>query len=145
MANAPQSFANHTRWHPIFHFFIAPVILINFIVALVTFFRYPSLGEGWWVVVSAALVALTLLVRLNPLAAQDRVIRLEEQLRQERLLPAELAARAHSLTPAQLVALRFASDAELEHLVAQVVAGKITKPVEIKRAITQWRADTMRV
>ena len=26
----PQNFANHTRWHPTFHFFVLPVMLINF-------------------------------------------------------------------------------------------------------------------
>ena len=145
MATVPQSFANHTRWHPIFHFFIAPVMLINFVVVFVGFIRNPGLAEGWWVVVMAAFVALIALVRLNPLKAQDRVIRLEEELRIEQLLPAQLATRARALTPAQLVALRFASDAELENLVAQVLDGKITRPVEIKRAITQWRADTLRV
>ena len=25
----PQNFANHTRWHPPFHFFVLPVMLIN--------------------------------------------------------------------------------------------------------------------
>lgn len=145
MATVPQSFTNHTRWHPIFHFFIAPVMLINFLYALFRFVRNPGLDEGWWVVVAAAIVALTALVRLNPLKVQDRVIRLEEELRHERLLPTELATRARSLTPAQLVALRFASDAELENLVANVLDGILTKPAEIKRAITQWRADTLRV
>ena len=27
----PQSFANHTRWHRPFHFFVVPVMVINFI------------------------------------------------------------------------------------------------------------------
>ncbi len=41
-----QSFANHTRWHPIFHFFIAPVMLINAIVAIVQFFQNPGLAKA---------------------------------------------------------------------------------------------------
>ena len=145
MADEPQSYANHTRWHAPFHFFAAPVMLTNFIVAVVQLFRDPGLERGWWVVVSAALVAVTALVRANPLRAQDRIIRLEESLRYYQLLPDELARRAAVLTPAQVVALRFAPDEELERLVREVLDGGLTKPGDIKRAIKGWRADTLRV
>jgi hypothetical protein len=145
MADVPQSYENHTRWHPPFHFFVAPVMVTNFVVALVQLIRDPGLDRGWWLVVSAALVALSGLVRLNPLKAQDRIIRLEESLRYYQLLPEELAERAASLTPAQTAALRFASDEELEGLVRDVLEGRLNKPDEIKRAIKVWRADTLRV
>jgi hypothetical protein len=145
MADAPQTYANHTRWHAPFHFFAAPVMLTNFVVAVVQLARDPGLERGWWVVVSAALVVVTALVRANPLRAQDRVIRLEESLRYYQLLPEELALRAAALTPAQAVALRFAPDEELEGLVRDVVEGRLSKPDEIKRAIKGWRADTFRV
>jgi hypothetical protein len=85
------------------------------------------------------------LVRTNPLRAQDRLIRLEENLRFQRVLSAELAQQAASLEPLQLVALRFASDDELEHLVREVLAGRLTKSSEIKKAITNWRPDYFRV
>jgi len=29
MADTQQSYANHTRWHPPFHFFVIPVMLIK--------------------------------------------------------------------------------------------------------------------
>jgi hypothetical protein len=145
MADVPQSYENHTRWHAPFHFFVAPVMVTNFIVALVQLIRDPGLDRGWWLVVSAALVAMGGLVRLNPLKAQDRIIRLEESLRYYQLLPEELAERAAALTPAQTAALRFASDAELEGLVRDVLEGRLNKPDEIKRAIKVWRADTLRV
>jgi hypothetical protein len=145
MADEPQTYANHTRWHAPFHFFAAPVMVTNFIVAVVQLIRDPGLERGWWVVVSAALVAVTALVRANPLRAQDRVIRLEESLRYYQLLPDELARRAAVLTPAQVVALRFAPDEELEGLVREVLEGRLAKPGDIKRAIKGWRADTLRV
>ncbi len=145
MADEPQSYANHTRWQAPFHFFAAPVMVTNFIVAVVQLIRDPGLERGWWVVVSAALVALAALIRANPLRAQDRIIRLEESLRYYQLLPEELAARAAALTPAQAVALRFAPDEELEGLVRDVLEGRLTKPDEIKRAIKGWRPDTLRV
>ena len=145
MPDVPQSYENHTRWHAPFHFFVAPVLVTNFVVALVQLIRDPGLDRGWWLVVSAALVVLAGLVRLNPLKAQDRLIRLEESLRYYQLLPEEVARRAASLTTAQTVALRFASDEELGGLVREVLEGRLTKPDEIKRAIKSWRADTLRV
>ena len=145
MAEPPQSYENHTRWHAPFHFFVAPVLLTNVIVAVVQLVRDPGLDRGWWLVVSIALLVLAALVRLNPLRAQDRIIRLEESLRYYQLLPEELAQRAASLTTAQTVALRFAPDEELEGLVREVLEGRLTKPSEIKRAVKSWRADTLRV
>jgi hypothetical protein len=145
VADIPQSFENHTRWHAPFHFFLAPVLLTNVVIAVVQLIRDPGLDRGWWLVVSIALVVMAALTRLNPLKVQDRVIRLEESLRYYQLLPEDLARRAASLTPAQAVALRFAPDEELEGLVREVLEGRLTKPGEIKRAVKNWRADTLRV
>ncbi|HEX8284122.1 MAG TPA: DUF6526 family protein [Pyrinomonadaceae bacterium] len=145
MADVPQTYANHTRWHAPFHYFVVPILLTNVIVRIVVLVREPGLDSGWDLAVSAALLAMAGLTRINPLRAQDRIIRLEESLRYYQLLPEDLAARAASLTPAQTVALRFAPDEELEGLVREVIEGRLTKPDEIKRAIKGWRADTLRV
>jgi hypothetical protein len=145
MADVPQTYENHARWHAPFHFFVAPVLLTNVVVAVVQLVRDPGLDRGWWLVVSIALLVLAGLARMNPLKAQDRIIRLEESLRYYQLLPDELARRAASLTVAQTVALRFASDEELEGLVREVLEGRLTRPDEIKRAVRQWRADTLRI
>jgi hypothetical protein len=145
MAATPQTFANHTRWQAPFHFFLVPVMILNVIWSIVQLVRYPDWDRAVWVLVSLALIVLTSLVRLNPLRAQDRLIRLEEQLRYQRLLPAALAARCAALSPGQVVALRFASDAELEGLVTRVLGGEISKPRDIKKAIREWRPDTFRV
>jgi hypothetical protein len=145
VADVPQSYENHTRWHAPFHYFVAPVLLTNVVVAVVQLVRDPGLDKGWWLVVSIALLVLAALVRMNPLRVQDRVIRLEESLRYYQVLPEELATRAAQLTTAQTVALRFASDEELEGLVREVLDGRLTKPDEIKRAIKGWRADAFRI
>ena len=58
MADVPQSYENHTRWHAPFHFFVAPVLLTNVVVAAVQLVRDPGLDRGWWLVVSLALLAL---------------------------------------------------------------------------------------
>ena len=141
----PQTFANHTRWHRPFHFFVVPVMLINFIWVIVLFVKAPGWTSGWWIIFSAALVVLTFLVRLNSLKVQDRLIRLEEKIRYQQILSPALLAQTSALTTRQIVALRFASDRELEELVSAVLAGKFSKTGEIKRAIKDWRADTFRV
>jgi hypothetical protein len=145
MADTSQTYASHTRWHPPFHFFVVPVMLINFVWSIVEFVKTPGRNQGWWIVVSAALVVLAFFARTNALKVQDRIIRLEEKLRYQQLLPADLAQQAGSLAVGQIIALRFASDGELEGLVREVLGGRLTKPAEIKKAIKNWRADTFRV
>ena len=145
MATTPQTFANHTRWHATFHFFVIPVVLINFIWAIVIFVKGPNWNTGWWIIVSLALVVLAFLVRSKSLKVQDRLIQLEERLRYQQVLSAALLQQANALKPGQIIALRFAGDDELEELVSSALAGKFTKNSEIKRAIKNWRADTFRV
>ncbi|MGH9928551.1 MAG: DUF6526 family protein, partial [Pyrinomonadaceae bacterium] len=145
MMETTQNFANHTRWHPPFHFFVLPVMLINFVWWVVEFVKAPGITSGWLIVVSLALLMLTLFVRTNSLKVQDRIIQLEEKLRYQQVLSPALVQQTGALTVGQIVALRFAGDDELEELVRQVVAGKLPKPKDIKQAIKNWRADTFRV
>ena len=140
-----QNFANHTRWHPPFHFFVLPVMLINFIWSIVQCVMSPGWNAGWWIVVSLALLMLTFFVRTHSLKVQDRIIRLEEKLRYQQLLSPALVQQTGELTIPQTVALRFAGDDELEELVGATIAGKFAKPKDIKQAIKNWRADTFRV
>jgi hypothetical protein len=141
----PQSFASHTRWHPPFHFFILPVMLINFIWAIVEFVKAPGRSTAWWIVVSLALALLTLFVRTYSIKLQDRIIRLEEKFRYQRLLSPALLEQCETLTLSQIIALRFAGDDELDELVSAVVSGKLTASKDIKQAIKNWRADEFRV
>jgi hypothetical protein len=76
---------------------------------------------------------------------QNRLIRLEMRLRLREVLPAPLAARIPELTVRQLIALRFAGDAELPALVERTLKGDFAKPRDIKRAVTDWQADYLRV
>jgi hypothetical protein len=145
MAANPQNFANHTRWHPPFHFFVVPVMLINLIWSIVLFVMSSGWNSGWWIVVSLALVVLTFLVRLNSLKVQDRLIRLEETIRYQQVLSPAVRQQASALSWDQMVALRFAADDELEELLGRVAAGNFAKTRDIKQAIKNWRADTFRV
>jgi hypothetical protein len=141
----PQTYANHVRRDPPFHFFLIPGNLLLLILSIVNVVRHYHRLEAWILLLIGILFPLaTLLMRMYPVRVQDRLIRLEEQLRLEALLPTELLPRIDDLTEAQLIALRFASDDELSALTAKVLASNMKAP-EIKKAIVTWRADTFRV
>jgi Ca2+/Na+ antiporter len=141
----PQTYANHTRLHPPFHYFLAPGALVLIILTVVNVFRHDSQLDAWILLLMAILFfAALFLVRLYPLKAQDRIIRLEERLRLQAVLSAALVPRIPELTEAQLIALRFASDSELPVLVERVLAARMPAR-EIKKNIVAWRSDTFRV
>src|SRR5271157_3508749 len=145
MADAPlQNYSHHTRYDPLFHFFILPVFAITLISSIVHLVRRPGLHSAWLVVVMVAAVLLAFKVRLYALKVQDRVIRLEERLRLMTLLDPGLRPRIGELTESQLIALRFASDGELPALAARALYEKLAT-AEIKKAIQQWRGDYWRV
>jgi hypothetical protein len=139
-----QTYSNHTRYDPPFHFFILPVFAISLIATIVHLVRRPSLHSAWVVVFMLAAVVLMFKVRLNALKVQDRVIRLEERLRLATLLGEPLRPRIGEFTEAQLVGLRFASDAELPALAARALSEKLSRD-EIKKAVQHWRPDYWRV
>jgi Family of unknown function (DUF6526) len=141
----PQTYANHVRTHPPFHFFLIPGALLVLILSIVNVVRHYHRLDAWILLLIGILFPVaTLLSRMYPVRVQDRLIRLEERLRLQALLSAELSARIPELTEPQLIALRFASDAELSALVGRVLAAK-TPAKDIKNAIVTWRADTFRV
>ena len=145
--SAPQSFKNHGRLDPPMHFFVFPVLLINFIVTITIAIHHWHHHRGlhlWWIVVSAALVVLATKSRMNDLKVQDRIIRLEENLRLARLLPPADLAHIQELDIKQIIALRFASDAELPALVHKTITQGL-EPKAIKQNIVNWRADNHRV
>jgi hypothetical protein len=140
----PQTYANHARFDPWFHFFVAPVLIITVILSIVHLVRHPHLHSAWLVVLSLALLVLATKARLYALRVQDRVIRLEERLRMATLLSEPLRSRIGELTEKQLIGLRFASDAELPALVERTLKEKLTQK-QIKQAIQNWRPDYFRV
>lgn len=141
---AVQSYKNHVRWLPAFHFFAAPVLLINTINEFRHVYQNPTRSTWFAAVVAAAILTVAFLARIQALTAQDRLIRLEMRLRLQPLLPADLYARFNDLAVPQLVALRFASDGEMADLVRTVLKDG-TKQGEIKKMIKQWQADYVRV
>jgi len=140
-----QSFSNHVKWVPTFHFFVIPVMVLNFISAIV---RLVLRGVTWdnvvYLLTAAALLMLVFHARLFALKVQDRVIRMEERQRMTKLLPQDLQPRIGDFTPGQLVALRFAGDDELPGLARKVLSDRLTNAKNIKQMVEHWRPDHLR-
>jgi hypothetical protein len=143
----PQSFSNHTRLHPPYHFVTLTLLLANLIIGivLIVLSLHTQLLLSLWIsLIWVTLFLLAFLLRSYPLKVQDRVIRLEERLRLDALLPEPLRKRIPELTEAQLIALRFASDDEIPTLVATTLDKQLTNK-QIKERIQSWRPDHFRV
>jgi len=140
----PQNFENHARFVPAFHFFVAPVFLLNVVWSIVRVVRNFSVGTIMALLVAIALFLLAFTARIFALTVQDRVIRLEMRLRMQQLLPVDLRGRIPEYTVDQLVALRFASDVELPALARRVLDEKLTNRKAIKRMVQDWQADLLR-
>jgi hypothetical protein len=139
-----QNFKNHSKYVPIFHFFVLPVLVVNVGWTIRSAIHVFSPFAAFQVVLAFALLLGFATARRFALTAQDRVIRLEMQLRLERLLSAEMRARIPEFTVGQLVALRFASDAELPALARKVLDEKLTERTAIKKQVVNWQADHLR-
>jgi len=151
MAEKPQTFANHTRFDPLFHFFPIPIFALGVIMSLIHFFyhlresgMHGNIHSFLIILLAVALLILVFKVRLYALRVQDRVIRLEERLRLMQLLQEPLRSRIPELTEGQLIGLRFASDAEVPALVERALKEKLSRG-DIKKAIKNWRPDYWRV
>src|SRR5579875_1616490 len=144
MDQKPQTYANHVRIQPAFHYFLVPVLILNLIYSLVLLFRHPNPNAVWMLIMAVALLIMAFLVRINPLKVQDRLIRLEERLRLSALLSEPLRSRIPELRESQLVALRFTSDEEVPALVEETLKYHL-EAKEIKQRIKHWRPDHWRV
>jgi hypothetical protein len=139
-----QSFENHRRLMPLFHFVASPITFLYFAHTVVHAVQRPSVAHWMEATYAFAIWAGIAAARLMALTVQNRIIRLEMRLRLREVLPAAMHPRIRELRVKQLAALRFASDEELPALVGRTLAGEFARPRDIKRAVTQWQADYLR-
>ena len=139
-----QTYANHRRFVPLFHYvtFIALLLLlIGSIVNLVKSSHDNLYSASLIVLISVLLILATLFARGFALKAQDRAIVAEEKLRYyvltKKTLPAELSVR-------QIIGLRFASEEESVELVDRALKENLSEN-QIKKEIKNWKGDYYRV
>ena len=140
----PQTFANHAKLVPLFHYVALPIFLINLVLAIYRMATGFSFETASGAVVAFALILIGFFARVFALGAQDRVIRLEEHLRIYGLLPGDLKPRINDFTMDQL-ARRFASDDEIPALARKVVDDSIGDRKTINQMVVSWRADYQRL
>lgn len=139
-----QTYANHRRLFPLFHYAAFPILLANVVVAVAHAIRQPSPFNAWLVVLSLGLVAGLVASRASTLFVQNRLIGLEMRLRLATTLSPELRSRIPELHLRHLVGLRFAGDAELPALMERCLQGEFATTDAVKRAIREWRPDFIR-
>jgi hypothetical protein len=148
---APQQFASHRRYVPMYHFVFSTIVLLNILWSCYRVYHALRVGGRFILVdslfgllIAFALAIIFVYIRVFPLAVQDRLIRLEMRLRLAEVLPVDLRPRIPELSAGQLIALRFASDAELPDLTRKVLDQKIAGRDDIKKLIRDWQPDTLR-
>ena len=140
----PQTYANHVRYDPLFHYFLLPVSAVTIGLSVFEAIRHLNYLTVWSIVLALAFTVLIVKARVYALKAQDRVIRLEERLRLATLLSDPWRSRIAELSESQLIALRFAPDDEVATLVERTLTGNLAQN-DIKKAVVNWRADYFRI
>lgn len=142
-----QSYANHRRYVPGFHFFTSLLAVVVF--ALAAWGVVQVVSSSQWLFsdliykgILPLIIAIVLLLlfwysRKFAVKVQDRAIRAEEGLRHYILTGKPFDPR---LTMGQIVALRFAHDDEYLQLMQRAIDENMS-PDDIKKAIKTWRAD----
>src|SRR5438128_1437517 len=106
--NAPQSYANHSKVVPGFHYVTFGLLALYLVWCVRRLWYVPQPGNVMPILLALAIIIGFFYLRVMVLSVQDRVIRLEMRLRLRELLAPELAARIGELKTGHLVALRFA-------------------------------------
>jgi len=103
MADKAQTYKNHARFFPLYHFFVVPVLLLNFVNQVRYLYRAPSEGTVFAVIVAVAFaeVVATRTEAIGQAVHDLRCFRLDAQLdvrrhRREIQRPSgEVAARVY--------------------------------------------------
>jgi hypothetical protein len=137
-----QSYKNHSRYVPMYHFVLLPLIGLALVLSIWNAYNAFHVNHGRlqaiiFFILSDAILAMCFFIRGFALKAQDRAIRAEEHFRHFVLTGKPLDSK---LRMSQIIALRFAQDDEFPSL-AQKAAEQNLKPSEIKKSIQNWKAD----
>lgn len=142
-----QSYKQHLKFYPPHHFIFLPIMSSAVILGVYKYFlnNAQSLVWGIFAFLSFAILYLAVMLRQHyALGNQDRIVKLEFYLRYFQLTGEKFDDALHLLSFSQIAALRFAHDKEFLLLAEKAIKEKISAD-EIKKLITTWKPDYMRV
>lgn len=141
-----QNFANHKRLVAGYHYFTFSLALILLVLSIYSVFDAFERETGvlmpvMFILISFLIILMFFYARIFALKAQDRAIRSEENFRHFMLTGKIFDSK---INLPQILALRFAPDDEFIELVKKAVTDNLS-PVDIKKAIKNWKGDYYRV
>ncbi len=142
-----QNYKNYRKYYPPHHFIFLPVMTAFSIAGFWNGYHSKTDQLAWllFAIISSAVLYLAIMLRQHyALGNQDRIVRLEFRLRYFELFGKPAVEIEKQLTFSQIAALRFADDAEFKILLKKALSQKLTAD-EIKKSISDWQADDMRV
>jgi Family of unknown function (DUF6526) len=142
-----QQYKNHIRYYIPHHFIFYPLIFFILAIAVKNVFANRQNNTDWLIIsiLICMLGWLSFMMRQHyALTNQNRIVRLEMRLRYYQLTQQRFEALENKLSFKQIAALRFAGDNELLILINKTIKENL-QPNAVKKLITDWQADTMRV
>ncbi len=142
-----QNYKNHIRYYFPHHFILLPLLFIMVCIGIGNYFFADQHKMKWLLfgLLSFCILYLAIMLRQHyALGNQDRIIRLEFRLRYFELYNRSSKEIEKALSFKQIAALRFADDDEFKLLLDRALKENLTGD-QIKRAITNWQADNMRL
>ena len=142
-----QNYTNYIKFYPPHHFIYLPLLGFLQILGIWKIFNDEPNQLNWilFSVVIFLFIYLALMVRQHyALGNQDRIVRLEFRLRYFELFGKSSDEVESQLSFGQIAALRFAYDDEFRILIEKALQQDISAD-EIKKSITNWKADNSRV
>lgn len=142
-----QNYSNHKMYYLPHHFVFLPFLFFLLVLGIIKSLVSEIHSFEWllFTIVIFCILFLTLMVRQHyALGNQDRIVRLEFRLRYFELFGRSAKEVESKLSFKQVAALRFAKDDEFKFLLGKILNEGLN-PEQIKRQITDWNADNMRI
>ena len=142
-----QNYKNHVRYYPPHHFVFLPMMgfLTGFSIYKAVIVEDDRLSWLVAAVLSFCITFLAIMLRQHyALGNQDRIVRLEFRLRYFETFGKSSKEAEKKLSFSQIAALRFSGDGEFPKLLDRALNEDLDADT-IKKSITDWQADDMRL
>ena len=142
-----QNYKHHLKFYAPHHFIFLPLMIGAVILGGYKYFEGSSESVTWglFTFTSFAILYLAIMLRQHyALGNQNRIVRLEFYLRYFEMAGEKYDDLKNNLSFSQIAALRFAYDEEFLVLTEKAIKENISAD-EIKKLITNWKPDHMRV